>query len=87
MSWAFGVPALEQVPAGHATVVQTPPEQLPAPLIRPSCAAEAATELKNTNDNAIAKIFMPVSLPRRLTASAHATIAHDVRDRELPARP
>jgi hypothetical protein len=48
MSLAYGVPALEQVPAGHAVPVpfafplsvHTPPAQLLAPLIRPS--AEAA---------------------------------------------
>jgi hypothetical protein len=41
MSLAYGVPALEQVPAGHAAFdpavffpAHTPPEQLPVPLIR-----------------------------------------------------
>jgi hypothetical protein len=43
-SLAYGVPALEQVPAGHGTPlsVHTPPEQLPLPVIRPSDAAEAS---------------------------------------------
>jgi hypothetical protein len=74
-SLAYGVPALEQVPTGHAVplslplLLHTPPEQLPWPLIRPSDAAEAVvvktTELKNTNDNAVTKIFIPISSPRR----------------------
>jgi len=43
-SWAYGVPALEQVPAGHAAFTaffsaHTPPEQLPLPFIR---SAEAS---------------------------------------------
>jgi hypothetical protein len=50
MSLAYGVPAFEQVPAGHAVPVpvpvtfpfsvHTPPAQLLVPVIRPS--AEAA---------------------------------------------
>lgn len=68
-SLAYGVPALEQVPAGHADGpcwAHTPPEQLPLPFCR---SAEAVvvrtTELKNTNDNATTKIFIPISSPRR----------------------
>lgn len=32
-SMASLVPLLEQVPGGHVTLVQTPPEQLPIPFI------------------------------------------------------
>ena len=36
------VPASEQVPAGHhVTLVHTPPEQFPMPVIRPSAEASA----------------------------------------------
>jgi hypothetical protein len=60
-SLAIDVPVLEQVPAGHGTplLVHTPPEQLPLPSIIPAEAVVGrTTELKNTNDNAIRKIFV-----------------------------
>ena len=38
-SMAVFVPALEQVPAGHVTLVHTPPEQLPMPFIRSAKAS------------------------------------------------
>jgi hypothetical protein len=66
-SLAYGVPALEQVPAGHGDPfsAHTPPEQLPLPFIR---SAEAAviktTELKNANDNASTKLFISISSRR-----------------------
>ena len=58
-SWAIDVPILEQVPAGQATPLfaHTPPEQLPLPFMIPAKAAVDRTELKNTNDNAVTKIF------------------------------
>jgi hypothetical protein len=84
MSLAYCVPILEQVPAGHCVPlsvriplsVHTPPEQLPLPLIRLSAEAVVVrtTELKNTNDNATTKNFIPISSPA-LTASGRATIA------------
>jgi hypothetical protein len=60
---AYCVPALEQVPAGHATVflasVHTPPEQLPLPFIRSAEALVVRTiELKNASDIVIAKNLM-----------------------------
>jgi hypothetical protein len=44
-SKAFGVPALEQVLAGHGVPlsVQTPPEQLPLPFILPAEASFVKT--------------------------------------------
>jgi hypothetical protein len=58
---------LEQVPAGHVTLVHTPPEQLPWPLIRESAEAVVmeTTELKNTSGNAITNIFIYISSLRR----------------------
>lgn len=86
MSLAYGVPILEQVPAGHGVPlailplsVHTPPEQLPMPVIRLSAEAVVVrtAELKNTkntNDNGTTKNFIPISSPA-LTASVRATIA------------
>jgi len=63
-SFAYGVPALEQVPAGHGTPfsAHTPPEQLPLPFIRSAEAPVAKiTELKSVNDNAAIKVLIPIS--------------------------
>ena len=62
-SLAYGVPALEQVPAGHGTPlsVHTPPVQLPLPFI---WFAEAevvrTTELKSANENTTIKTFIVI---------------------------
>jgi len=50
-SIAWLVPALEQVPAGHVTLVHTPPEQFPIPFIAlaEASAVKSGDKLKIVN--------------------------------------
>jgi hypothetical protein len=75
MSMASDFPDLEQVPAGHDTLVHTPPEQLPTPVIRLS--AEAS----------VVKIDAGIDEPRIASATeANTAIIHFIDSSSLNAQ-